>query len=146
MFFVFFKNPFLKIWLQIVVKAGAINFDALHQLLYLFRQKTGIQVPAVAWVGDHYGEITSGLLLVPVSNVSVDITLALVRGIYRWPVDSPHKRPVTRKMFSLSSCKTPGCVPGCVPEMFVASYSATYCIYIPGKPGFCFHYHCAVYD
>ena len=27
--------PQLKIWLHIVVKAGAINFDALHQLLYL---------------------------------------------------------------------------------------------------------------
>ena len=25
--------------------------------------------------------------------------LALVRGIYRWPVNSPHKGPVTRKMF-----------------------------------------------
>ena len=35
---------------------------------------------------------------------------------------------------------------GCVPEMFVASYSVTYCIYIPEKPGFCFHYHCAIYD
>ena len=34
---------------------------------------------------------------------------------------------------------------GCVPEMFVASYSVTYCIYIPGKPGFCFHYYCADY-
>ena len=29
--------------------------------------------------------------------------------------------------------------------MFVTSYSVTYYIYIPGKPGFCFHY-CAVYD
>ena len=35
---------------------------------------------------------------------------------------------------------------GCVPEMFVASYSATYCIYIPGKPRICFHYYYAVYD
>ena len=35
---------------------------------------------------------------------------------------------------------------GCVLEIFVTSYSVTYCIYIPGKPGFCFHYHCAVYD
>ena len=35
---------------------------------------------------------------------------------------------------------------GCVPEMFVAPYSVTYCIYIPGKPGVCFHYYCAVYD
>ena len=35
---------------------------------------------------------------------------------------------------------------GCVPEMFVTSYSVTYWLYIPGKPGFCFHYYCAVYD
>ena len=35
---------------------------------------------------------------------------------------------------------------GCVPEMFVTSYSVTYCIYVPGKQGICFHYHCAVYD
>ena len=34
----------------------------------------------------------------------------------------------------------------CVPEMFVTSYSVAYSIYIPGKPGFCFHYYCAVYD
>ena len=26
------------------------------------------------------------------------------------------------------------------------AYSVTYCIYIPGKPGVCFHYYCAVYD
>ena len=26
-------------------------------------------------------------------------SLASVRGIYRWPVNSPHKRPVTREMF-----------------------------------------------
>ena len=35
---------------------------------------------------------------------------------------------------------------GCVPEMFVASCSVTYRIYVPGKPGICFHYYCAVYD
>ena len=35
---------------------------------------------------------------------------------------------------------------GCVPEMFVTSYSVTYCIYIPRKPGMCFHYYCAVYN
>ena len=36
-----------------------------------------------------------------------------------------------------------------MPEMFVAwlaSYSVTYCIDVPGKPGICFHYYCAVYD
>ena len=35
---------------------------------------------------------------------------------------------------------------GCVSEMFVTSYSVTYCIYVPGKSGICFHYYCAVYD
>ena len=35
---------------------------------------------------------------------------------------------------------------GCVPEMYVTSYSVLHCIYIPGKPEFCFHYYCAVYD
>ena len=35
---------------------------------------------------------------------------------------------------------------GCVPEMFVTSYSVTYCIYVPGKPGICFQYYCALYD
>ena len=27
-------------------------------------------------------------------------SLAFVQGIHRWPVNSPHKRPVTRKMFT----------------------------------------------
>ena len=27
------------------------------------------------------------------------VSLAFVRGIHRWPVNSPHKEPVTRKMF-----------------------------------------------
>ena len=35
---------------------------------------------------------------------------------------------------------------GRVPEMFVTSYSVTYCIYIPGKLGVCSHHYCAVYD
>ena len=26
-------------------------------------------------------------------------SLSFVRGIHRWPVNSPHKRPITRKMF-----------------------------------------------
>ena len=29
------------------------------------------------------------------------VSLAFVRGIHRWPVNSPHKWPVTRKMFPL---------------------------------------------
>ena len=27
-------------------------------------------------------------------------SLAFVRGVHRWPLNSPHKEPVTREMFS----------------------------------------------
>ena len=30
--------------------------------------------------------------------------------------------------------------------MFFTSFSVTYCIYVPGKPGICLRYYCAVYD
>ena len=33
-----------------------------------------------------------------------------------------------------------------MPEKFVASYFVTYCIYVPGKPGICFHHYCAVHE
>ena len=32
-------------------------------------------------------------------NHQSSVSLAFVRGIHRWPVNSPHKCPVTRKMF-----------------------------------------------
>ena len=34
-------------------------------------------------------------------NHQSSASLAFVRGIHRWPVDYPHKGPVTRKMFPL---------------------------------------------
>ena len=36
-------------------------------------------------------------------NHQSPVSLAFVRGIHRWPVDSPHKGPVTRKMFSFDA-------------------------------------------
>ena len=38
-------------------------------------------------------------------------SLAFVRGIHRWPVNSPHKRPVTRKMFPLMTSSWILCFP-----------------------------------
>ena len=39
-------------------------------------------------------------------------SLAFVRGIHRWPVNSPHKRPVTRKMFLFDDVIMWGYYPG----------------------------------
>ena len=37
-------------------------------------------------------------------------SLAFVKGIHRWPVNSPHKWPVTRKMFPLMTSSLAWCV------------------------------------
>ena len=51
---------------------------------------TGVSIvySAVHWVTDHRKHQSSR-------------SLAVVRGIHRWPMDSPHKGPVTRKLFHL---------------------------------------------
>ena len=36
--------------------------------------------------------------------------------------------------------------PNKIVKHIVNMFIVAYCIYIPGKPGFCFHYCCAVYD
>ena len=40
-------------------------------------------------------------------NIKSSAALAFVRGIHRWPVNSPHKRPVTRKCFHLMTSSWP---------------------------------------
>ena len=63
----------------------------------------------------HYSDVIMGAMVCQITGVSIvysnvwsriDQTkhqssawLAFVRGLHRWPVKSPHKGPVTRKMF-----------------------------------------------
>ena len=63
----------------------------------------------------HYSYVTMSAIASQITGVSVvysiggsgpdqrnhqsSASLAFVRGIHRWPVNSPHKGPVTRKMF-----------------------------------------------
>ena len=63
----------------------------------------------------HYSDVMLGAMASPITSLTVDYStvysgadqrkyqssasLAFVRGIHRWPVDSPHKGPATRKMF-----------------------------------------------
>ena len=44
-------------------------------------------------------------------------SLAFVRGIHRWPANSPNKRPVTRKMF-------PSCTPPTYRHPFIPTYQS----------------------
>ena len=63
----------------------------------------------------HYNDVIMSAMASRITSVSIvcsrvgsggdskkhksSASLAFVRGIHRWPVKSPHKRPVTRKMF-----------------------------------------------
>ena len=65
--------------------------------------------------GDHYNDVIMSLMASQITNLTIvystvysgtdqirhqsSASLAFVRGIHRWPVKSPHKGPVTRKMF-----------------------------------------------
>ena len=64
----------------------------------------------------HYNDVIMSMMASQISGFSIvcstvssgldqrthqsPASLAFVRGIHRWPVNSPHKGPVTRKMFS----------------------------------------------
>ena len=65
----------------------------------------------------HYNNVVMSEMVTQITSVSIAwstissgahqrkhqsyASLAFVRGIHRWPANSPHKRPVTRKMFPL---------------------------------------------
>ena len=63
----------------------------------------------------HYNDVILGAMVSQITSLTIvystvylgadqrkhqsSASLAFVLGIHRWPVNSPHKRPVTRKMF-----------------------------------------------
>ena len=64
---------------------------------------------------NHYNDVIMGAMASQITSLTIvystvysgagqrkhqsSASLASVRGIHRWPVNSPHKKPVTRKMF-----------------------------------------------
>ena len=64
---------------------------------------------------DHYNDVIMSTMASQITSLAIvyssvytgpsqrklqsSASLAFVRGIHRWPMNSPHKRPVTRKMF-----------------------------------------------
>ena len=52
----------------------------------------------------HYSDVIVGAMASQINSLTIVYlnvySLAFLRGIHRWPVNSPHKGPVTRKMFA----------------------------------------------
>ena len=93
------------------------------QLLIMVRQEYFLFPHSVTWslghsstVCWHYSDVIMSTMAYQITGVSIVYSivgsgvdqrkhqsyasLAFERGIHRWPVNSPHKKPVTRKMFS----------------------------------------------
>ena len=67
------------------------------------------------WLQSHYSDVTISAMASQITSLTIvystvysgadqrkhqsSAQVAYVRGIHRWPVDSPHKGPVTWKMF-----------------------------------------------
>ena len=43
----------------------------------------------------HYSDVIMSVMASPITSISIVCSLPVVRGIQWWPVDSPHKGPVT---------------------------------------------------
>ena len=79
------------------------------------RAETGLWGFIIWVIFSHYGDVIMNEMASQITSLTIvystvysgpdqrknqsSVLLAFVRGIYRWPVNSPHKRPVTRKMF-----------------------------------------------
>ena len=75
------------------------------------------------WGVTHYNDVIMGEIVSQITSLTIvysmvysgadqrkpqsSASLAFVRGIHRWPVNSPHKRLVTRKMFSFDDVIMP---------------------------------------
>ena len=79
-------------------------------------QQNKVHLTAMAWIFfQHYGDVRMGAIASQITSLTIvysivysdadqrkhqsSASLAFVRGIHRGPVNSPHKWPVTRKMF-----------------------------------------------
>ena len=83
--------------------------------MILIRRSFSLRV-LISW-SQHYSDVIMNMMASQITSVSIvystvcsgadqrkhqsSASLAFVRGIHRWPVNSQHKWPVTRKMFVL---------------------------------------------
>ena len=95
------------------------KWNESFEIDFILRHKLSMDTPIVAivvgWPYRHYRDVITGTMASQITSLRIvystvysgtdqrkhqsSASLAFVRGIHRWPVNSPHKGPVTRKMF-----------------------------------------------
>ena len=99
----------LHLYFIIIISKGAII------QLSLYRRSTLMEVRILHWMLLHFSDVIMGAIASQITSLTIvystvysdadqrkhqsSASLAFVWGIHRGSVNSPHKRPVTRKMF-----------------------------------------------
>ena len=99
------KRGLVPTWCQVICnhRADSLQLVSDRFALWDFQRKShdsdvimSTAMSQITGVSIVYSTICSGADQRKHQNSA---SLTFVRGIHRWPVDSPHKAPVTRKMF-----------------------------------------------
>ena len=97
------------------LKSKHLSSAAISKIWKLECRHTSISIWSTDTLLYHYNEIIMGAKASEITSLTIvysivysdadqrkhqsSASLAFVRGIHQWPVNSPHKWPVTRKMF-----------------------------------------------
>ena len=104
------KYIYIWIYIYIYIYIYHTNVSAIINLQKMFWPRTFFEI-----TGLHYNDVIMSPMASQFTSLTIVYStvysgadqrkhqsyasLAFVRGIHRWPVNSPHKGPITRKMF-----------------------------------------------
>ena len=132
-FWLGFEKHVLCIWtaIEAIMRNMSKRFSSIHKddlgttkhIPRLWIYLVGCH--ACAFFCSHYNDVTMSVMEFQIIGVSIVCSavcsgadqrehqsfasLAFVKGIHRWPVDSPHKGSVTRKMFPFNDVQREQC-------------------------------------
>ena len=100
---------------SVINTIAADNLAMLNQCISKYGYVLAIQDYSDFSIGRHYTDVTIGAMSSQITSLTIvysivysgadhrkhqsSASLAFVRGIHRWPANSPQKWPVTRKLF-----------------------------------------------
>ena len=106
------------------------HITALHDITSHLIYPNIVSYPIISHhIHPHYNDVIMGAMAPQITSITIvystvysgrskkhqsSASLAFVRGIHRWPVNSPHKRPVTRKMFPFDDVFMPIPITSCL--------------------------------